>query len=80
MNHNNSKLESLYKTLEIISKNKGSYKEILEIGSKIESIEKNKENISDEEIELTINYLKDIIDIFNTFQYILENRYFDYEN
>jgi hypothetical protein len=80
MNYNDKKLEVLYKDLENISKNKGSYKEILEIANKIELIEKEKESISDSDIEITVNYLKKIIDIFSNFEYILENRYLNYED
>jgi len=80
MNYNDKKLEVFYKDLENISKNKGSYKEILEIANKIELIEKEKESISDSDIEITVNYLKKIIDIFSNFEYILENRYLNYEN
>lgn len=80
MNYNDKRLEELYKNLENISKNKGSYKDILEVASKIELIEKEKENISDDEIEITVNYLKKVTDIFSNFQYMLENRYFGYES
>lgn len=77
MTYNESLLKELYKGLENISKRRGNPKEIIEIGSKIEDVEseKQKQYITDEEIEKTIEEIKNLVDLLLTFEGILENRY-----
>jgi hypothetical protein len=68
-------LQELYQALENISKNRGNAKEIIDIGSKIETIEaeKLKQFINPEEINKTIEDIKSVVSTLSKIQFILEN-------
>jgi hypothetical protein len=67
-------LKDLYLNLENISKNRGSAKEIIEIGSKIQNFEdeKNKQFISDSDVDSTIENIKNTISLLGKFKNMLE--------
>jgi hypothetical protein len=69
-------LQVLYQALENISKNRGNAKEIIDIGTRIETVEaeKLKQFINQEEINKTIDDIVAIISTLSRIQDILENR------
>lgn len=69
-------LQVLYEALESLSKNRGNAKEIIEIGTKIETIEaeKLKQFINPDEINKTIEDIHAVVSTLSRIQEILENR------
>ena len=68
------KLKSLYSHLQNLSQNRGSAKEIIQIGSSIQVFEeeKSKQNISDTDINQTIENIKNAISVLGKFKNMLE--------
>lgn len=67
-------LKELYSDLENISKNRGSAKEIIEIGSKIQVLEeeKDKQFINDKDVDDTIENIRNTISLLGKFKNMLE--------
>lgn len=67
-------LKDLYANLELISKSRGSAKDIIDIGSKIQNFEdeKNKQFISDTDVDSTIEQIKNTISLLGKFKNMLE--------
>ncbi len=78
MTHSENELKSLYVDLEEISKKRGSAKEIMDIASKIQISEEEKNNkfISNDEIHKTMEDITLISSVLSKFQSILENNIF----
>ncbi|MBC7476067.1 MAG: hypothetical protein H7263_17425 [Candidatus Sericytochromatia bacterium] len=78
MTHSENELKSLYIDLEEISKKRGSAKEIMDIASKIQMSEEEKNNkfISNDEIHKTMEDITLISSVLSKFQSILENNIF----
>lgn len=68
-------IKNLYGKLETISQNRGSAKEIIQIGSNIQSLEdeKNKQDISNIDIDKTIESIKNGISVLGKLKNILES-------